>query len=628
MARRALLIANGMFSDPRIPPLKSPKPDVQKLASLLRREDVGGYDVTTCFDCESSDVRDNVQTFFESADYGDIDLILISGHGIKDKWGKLHYAMRDTNVDYPSARSLESRWLIERMEESSSSYQILFIDTCYSGAFQKGVISKTVGSTVSKNDFGDDNVTGRAVITASTAVQESTESEVDGSFQSLFTRQIISGIVTGGADSENSGNITLVALFKYIRDGLKREAPTQNPQPYFYGLDGSLVLALNPVATLHSDLIARSRSKERDVRAASVEDLAEVATSRGPLYEAAIRELKRLSEDDSRFVRTLAGDALRELGALAPVERRSPKGELPPEPTLDKRTEASESRNPTKLDDGLGDHSQAVNSNDPELKYPWRKQIIGVIGIGVLAFAGYLLDRASTPASNDNSSAAVEKTSNSATYDPNAGASSGGSDVANGLEQASARNDGNLNQVAGSGSAATFSKQTADPKSSIPNNSKTPTKHTPVNSVTGDDDWVGPPPAEQSSGKTIQSAQTYSSSNASFGPFIVFFSFPNRKDISPESSSILDNAAAAALGTRVADTQRIRLDISGFAASDEKSASTLARSRSLAVKNYLIGKGISASSLNVTKVTVAQSDGGRHPEYYRAEINAFIETPN
>ena len=318
MARRALILANGTFKDAKISRLESPAPDARRLANLLKRKDVGGYEVTLCVDPDFATARIEVQKFFEGASHDDMNLILISGHGIKDRWGKLHFASADTDMGVLRASSLASRYVIECMDESDAAQQILFIDTCYSGAFAKGMVNKAAMVSVSRDDFGDVDAKGKAIITASTSVQLAGEGKADGSVQSVFTRHLIAGIETGAADNGGTGQIRLNALFDYVRSSLKRDAPGQTPQPFYYGLDGSsVVVALNPlpkVAELPEALRQRIESSDSHVKGAAVDDLYKLAVSDGAIGATAITELQKLKTGDSIFVQGLAERALDRLG--------------------------------------------------------------------------------------------------------------------------------------------------------------------------------------------------------------------------------------------------------------------------------------------------------------------------
>ena len=316
MTRRALIIANGQFNDGRIGALASPVSDAARLSKLLQQKNVGAYDVTVCNDFSASDYRLAIQDFFDAASPDDMHFVLISGHGIKDRWGKLHFAALDTNFDKLNATGVEARFLVERMDDSAASQQILFLDTCYSGAFQKGLIGKGVAFGIGQDDFGGEATTGKAIVTAATGIQLAGEAEAAGTVQSVFTRHLIEGIATGHADRDETGRITLSELYQYVRAGLKRDAPGQTPQPYYYGLDGSVVIALNPQAKasrLPDKLQQQIASKDRLQRASAIEDLLKISAGASARAGLARQTLQGLQTDDSLLVRNLAIEAIKKL---------------------------------------------------------------------------------------------------------------------------------------------------------------------------------------------------------------------------------------------------------------------------------------------------------------------------
>lgn len=326
MARRALLIANGTFADPKIGALGSPLRDTERLAKLLERPEVGGYAVTRCADFDSPAARLAVQRFFAAAGSGDLNLVLISTHGIKDRAGKLHFATADSRIDALRATSLESRFVLECMDESPATQQLLFLDACYSGAFRKGVVGKDAAQAIVREDFGDAGASGKAIITAATAIQVAGEADVAGTRQSVFTRHLIDGIESGAADRDLTGRITLAELFAHIRENLRRDAPGQDPQPFYDGLDGSVVVALNPVpVALPADIAARIAARDTDERARAVDPLLALVRAGGPMRTLAIAALRAFADDDSTLIQAAAERALRRAGVSEPPRPAPPR---------------------------------------------------------------------------------------------------------------------------------------------------------------------------------------------------------------------------------------------------------------------------------------------------------------
>ena len=320
MARRALILANEIFNDPAIPSLQSPSHDGQRLSDLLARSDVGGYAVEYVVNSNSVEARVAVQSFFRSAKAEDFNLLLISGHGIRDSQGHLHFATSDTRNDLLAATSLDAAFVIKQMDLCAAAKQIAVIDTCFSGAFVHGMVSKSAVLRISRTDFDNaeiDNIRGRAVITASTHVQAANENKVDGLTQSVFTRHFIEGISSGAADADGDGEISLPELFDYISAKLKAEGSVQTPRLYDYGLAGRAMVAKNPAykpAALPVALVKRLVSKSKAQKLMAIEQLQDIAVSTDPAAGLAVDALNKLLRDDYAIVQTMARDTLDSLG--------------------------------------------------------------------------------------------------------------------------------------------------------------------------------------------------------------------------------------------------------------------------------------------------------------------------
>ncbi len=323
MARRALILATGNYDDPELPPLASPVPDGTRLRDLLIRTDVGGYDVTLCENPDLRTARLAIEDFFDDGQREDLNFVLISGHGLKDARGNLHFAMRDTRRKRLSASGLDAHYVRERMRDSRTRQQILCIDTCFSGAFPNDLVPKSGLLDVTAEDLGADGATGTAFITASNSVTVAIEREVAGRTQSVFTRHLIEGIESGAADTQGDGRILLDELFLYVKNQVIAEIPTQTPK-IVNGFDGPIAIARNPnyrAAELPAALRKRMDSKVRVQRGMAIEQLHAIAARKGREAPLALDALRRMARDDSDIVRRAAQESLDELtGARVEME--------------------------------------------------------------------------------------------------------------------------------------------------------------------------------------------------------------------------------------------------------------------------------------------------------------------
>ena len=331
MARRALILANGRFADASIPALASPVSDGLRLKALLEREDVGGYDVRLCEDTDTKAAQVAIHDFFDQGMPDDLNLLVMSGHGLKDRWSRLYFATTDTERERLSATALSAAFVRQQMDDSRAGQKVLIIDACYSGAFIENMIPKKAGDmAVSRVDFGNPEEKGTAIVTASTAVQLAGEKDFDGSVQSVFTRCLIEGIESGRADSTGNGKITLTELFDYVRARMRSEAPGQTPDVFNLRNGGAVVLARNPSwkpLALPKALVTRANSKDKIRRGSAVEDLEAIAASGAPEAPLAVDLLRKLARDDSQIVRGFAEAALGRVDLTPP-----PVLEIEPEP--------------------------------------------------------------------------------------------------------------------------------------------------------------------------------------------------------------------------------------------------------------------------------------------------------
>lgn len=323
MARRALIVANGRFADAGIAPLDSPVSDGTRLRHLLERADIGGYQVTLCGDDTTMATRLAVHDFFDRAEPGDLNLMVYSGHGLKDRKSRLYFATHDTLRDRLSATALSASYIRQQMTDSRASQKILIIDACFSGTFIDGMTAKKAGDqTISNSDFGPTEESGTAIVTATTAVQLAGEKDFGGSVQSVFTRSLIEAIESGDADASGDGRITLIELFDYLRERMKSEAPGQTPHILSHGGVASIVLARNPhhrKLALDPKLLARIAARDKVRRGSAVEDLEKLVRTDAPEATLARAALERLAQDDSLFVREFARAALARLGGMVAV---------------------------------------------------------------------------------------------------------------------------------------------------------------------------------------------------------------------------------------------------------------------------------------------------------------------
>ncbi|MET8997701.1 caspase family protein [Amycolatopsis sp. NPDC004169] len=232
--RLALLVATGQYADPGLKPLRGPVKEADQLERLLADPDIGGFEVQVVPDGSIQEVRVAIGRFFTEATRQDLLLLHISGHGVKDTRGRLHFATTDTLLDLLNATSLPAEFVRDEADRSPARQVVLWLDCCFSGAFPAGHVPKS-GSRIDVVDqLSAKSGRGCLVMTASTHLEHAFESGTGHSpigpqVPSIFTEAIISGLRSGDADLDADGRIEAVELYNYVYDRVRSRTPHQTP---------------------------------------------------------------------------------------------------------------------------------------------------------------------------------------------------------------------------------------------------------------------------------------------------------------------------------------------------------------------------------------------------------------
>jgi carbon monoxide dehydrogenase subunit G len=306
----ALLIASDEYVDSSLRNLRSPVVDSGALADVLRRDDIGPYEVKTATNQPWYVVARAIDDFFSDRRTTDLLLLYFSCHGIRDNAGHLYFAMPDTKSNRLASSAISSHWVIERMERGRSKRVVLILDCCYSGAFAMG--AKASSDKDLEHEFSG---RGRVVLTAARAVEYAFEDgEADGR-PSIFTSAIIDGLQSGLADRDGDGFVTVDELYDHVHQRVTATRSNQTPSKWAYGAEGALVVALSPRGAVPVPLPPEIRealsSPLQPVRAAMVDVLWDLTQNGSPGMALAARQaLEQLTDDDSRHVSTKAKNVL------------------------------------------------------------------------------------------------------------------------------------------------------------------------------------------------------------------------------------------------------------------------------------------------------------------------------
>ncbi|GAA4886696.1 caspase, EACC1-associated type [Saccharopolyspora cebuensis] len=223
--RLALLIATSMYADPGLRALRAPADEAEELRQVLLAQ--GDFDQVEVLRNESrSQLERAVDDVFRNAGPGDLVLLYLSCHGLKDDRGNLVFAACNTELDRPDSTALTASFVRERVHASQASTKVLLLDCCYSGAF-------SLSGAKSSALVDHAQLTGRGtfLLTATSALEYAYEDDrlTDNAAiaSSLFTDALLEGIRTGAADADGDGLITGEELYLYVAAKL---AGRQSPQ--------------------------------------------------------------------------------------------------------------------------------------------------------------------------------------------------------------------------------------------------------------------------------------------------------------------------------------------------------------------------------------------------------------
>src|SRR4051794_38986998 len=91
--RRALLIANGQYTDPGLKRLRAPTGDVKSFKDVLSDPVIGGFETESLVNQSTHAIQQRIERFFANARLDDLMLLYVSGHGVL-QGERLYFATR------------------------------------------------------------------------------------------------------------------------------------------------------------------------------------------------------------------------------------------------------------------------------------------------------------------------------------------------------------------------------------------------------------------------------------------------------------------------------------------------------------------------------------------------------
>ncbi|MEU8991656.1 caspase family protein [Streptomyces sp. NPDC048558] len=325
MAKTALLISTGSYDDTRLHDLPSSVPDAERLAKLLGNPDLGGFETRIVNNATLISVQRSLHDTLTRADADDLVIVYLSGHGLKDLFGRFYLALPETDLSALPATALSGRYIREQINDAAVRKIVIVLDSCFSGAFGRDLIAKSV---VVADGTPDEFIegTGHAILAASSPIQYALEDGSGPAPTSVFTRAICDGIATGAADLDGDGWISLNDLFEYSAKEVSERYPLQTPQMSCFGLDRDLKLLRAPTlprkySELGADVEEALKSDHTELRMAAVSVLGRMTHSKNSdRSSAALRMLRKARGD---FHPAVAESIARRIAAAPKTPRRT-----------------------------------------------------------------------------------------------------------------------------------------------------------------------------------------------------------------------------------------------------------------------------------------------------------------
>lgn len=317
-AKFALIIANTEYSDPGLAQLTAPGRDAKDFGRVLDSPEICAFnDVVVLVNESSSKVGEAIDYFLSNRKPDDLLVLYFSGHGVRDEYGSLYLAVKNTNRARLRSTAVKSDFIREAMDQSRSRRQVLILDCCNSGAFPQGTKAATGVSLGTASAF--EAGYGRIVLTASDSTQFAWEGDrvIGETDNSLFTHFLVEGL-EGRADLNGDGQITVDELYEYAYEKVKLATPKQTPSKFSSKQQGEIILRESmriediQSVPLPAELINAVENPLPFVREGAVRQLEGILKSKNiGLARSAREALERMErEDDSRRVSQAATQVL------------------------------------------------------------------------------------------------------------------------------------------------------------------------------------------------------------------------------------------------------------------------------------------------------------------------------
>ena len=250
--RTAILIGVNTYDE--LEELRSPRADLKALEQVLEAN--GHFDrVLVLADSTRTETMEALEAALGEGRPEDLLFVSFSGHGVKDKRGRLHLAFRDTRRKRLETTAISAEVLKRMLEDSRMRSKVLLLDCCHGGAFADGFATRSGEDEHIDFERELSDGAGTYVIAASGALEKAREGDnTRGVNPSPFTSAVVSGLAGAAPDTNGDGWIDAVELYQYVHREVE-DVDTQRVTAFALGVRGQLVLARHAGSATAANLL-------------------------------------------------------------------------------------------------------------------------------------------------------------------------------------------------------------------------------------------------------------------------------------------------------------------------------------------------------------------------------------
>ena len=250
--------------DDRIPNLSFTTRDAKRLGAVMASPDYGGNPDTVVVSTNAShdQARRKLFDFLNNLGQDDQAFIHFSGHGMLDDGGRLYLCFADTTHERLIIDSLSADQIGLMLSNSDVGKAVVSLDCCFAAAGGNDMVPRAAQPGQIKK-AGDKLTRATGVAFLAAAGETQTAKECSQLQAGVFTHHLIEAITSAEADVDDSGEITVDELKRYLSDKVPKHASQQRPHASVSGEVGDMVVAVSRQIQMRqlADLV-RTRLRE------------------------------------------------------------------------------------------------------------------------------------------------------------------------------------------------------------------------------------------------------------------------------------------------------------------------------------------------------------------------------